>query len=201
MLSKPNKPDKARPRSYRSIAPLSVMGKALERLIAKRLSWISINHRVLTHQQFGALPLRSATDLTTSLVHDIETAMNAKQTASLLTLDVKGAFDRALPGRLTRRLREQVWPNNLVRWVKSFTTGRRAMIRLDGTTGAEFNVPHGLPQGSPVSPILFMLYLAPLFHLGSPSKRFGYADDVAFLQISKSLQENANLLPRTSGRL
>ncbi|KAI0992885.1 hypothetical protein K3495_g15299, partial [Podosphaera aphanis] len=128
--------------------------------------------------------------------HDVETALNAKQTASLLTLDVKEAFDGVLPGRLTRRLREQGWPNNLVRWVKSFTTGRRAMIWLDGTTGAEFNVPHGLPQRSPVCPILFMLYLAPLFQLGSPSKRFGYADDVAFFQISKSLHENANLLAK-----
>ncbi|EDO03795.1 hypothetical protein SS1G_06276 [Sclerotinia sclerotiorum 1980 UF-70] len=47
-------------------------------------------------------------------------------------MDVKGAFDTVLPGRLVNRLREQGWPNNLVRWVQSFATNRSIKIRLDG---------------------------------------------------------------------
>ncbi|EED20793.1 hypothetical protein TSTA_039870 [Talaromyces stipitatus ATCC 10500] len=73
-------------------------------------------------------------------------------TASLLTLDVKGAFDAVLPGRLIRRLR------------------------------------------SPVSGILFMLYIAPLFRLGNPRNKFGYADDAANLAISTSLATNCEAL-------
>jgi hypothetical protein len=56
ILSKPNKADKSSPRAYRPIALLSVLGKGLERLLAKRMSWIAIKHRVLAPQQFGALP-------------------------------------------------------------------------------------------------------------------------------------------------
>ncbi|EED14280.1 ankyrin repeat and socs box protein, putative [Talaromyces stipitatus ATCC 10500] len=48
----------------------------------------------------------------------------------------------------------------------------------------------GLPQGSPVSGVLFMLYIAPLFRLGNPRNRFGYADDAANLAISTSLATN-----------
>ncbi|CCU74408.1 reverse transcriptase [Blumeria hordei DH14] len=166
---------------------ISTLGKGLERLIARRLSWIAIRHKKVTSQHFGAVPLRSATDLTTCLVHDIETALNSKLTASLLTLDVKGAFDGVLPGRLVLRLRGQGWPDNLVRWVASFTSNRAAKIRLDGSTGPEFDVSCGLPQGSPVSPILFILYLAPLLHMGSAKRRFGYADDIAFLHTSQLL--------------
>ena len=106
-------------------------------------------------------------------------------------MDVKGAFDGVLPGRLVRRLREQGWPDNLVRWIQSFTTDRSVQIRLDGRTGPNTGVKCGLPQGSPVSPILFML-LAPLFWLGKPTRRFGYADDVALLAVSTSLQENCS---------
>ena len=73
-----------------------------------------MKHKVIEKQQFGALPLRSAVDLTTCLTHDVESALNSKLTASLLTLDVKGAFDGVLLGRLVKRLREQGWPNNLV---------------------------------------------------------------------------------------
>ncbi|KAI0993699.1 hypothetical protein K3495_g14485 [Podosphaera aphanis] len=98
MLSKPNKSDKSNPRSYRPIALLSVLGKGLERLVARRLSWVALNAKVLASQQFRAVPLRSATDLTACLVHDVETALNSKLTSSVLTLDVKGTFDGVLPG-------------------------------------------------------------------------------------------------------
>ena len=130
--TKPNKPDRTSPRAYRPIALLSVLGKGLERLLARKMAWLAITLRVLTDQQFGALPLRSAVDLTTCLTHDIEESLNKGLKASLLTIDVKGAFDSVLPGRLVRRLREQGWPDNLVRWVQSFATGRSVKIRLDG---------------------------------------------------------------------
>ena len=132
IIPKPKKEDLSSPRSYRPIALLSVLGKGLERFMARQMSWIAVSHKVLASQQYGALPLRSAVDLTTCLTHDVEEALNQGLTASLLTLDVKGAFDAVLPGRLIRRLREQGWPDNLVRWAASFATGRSVRVRLDG---------------------------------------------------------------------
>ena len=71
-------------------------------------------------QQFGALPLRLSVDLTTCLTHNVEKALVSGYKASLLTIDIKGAFDTVLPGRLALRLREQGWPNHLVYWIYSF---------------------------------------------------------------------------------
>ncbi|APA06564.1 hypothetical protein sscle_02g013340 [Sclerotinia sclerotiorum 1980 UF-70] len=109
-------------------------------------------------------------------------------------MDVKGAFDAVLPGRLVNRLREQGWSNKLVKWVQSFATNRYIKIRLDGEIGPKTKLECGLPQGSPISPILFMLYIAPLFWMGNPRKRFGYADDIALLETSDSLQKNCDTL-------
>lgn len=194
IIPKPKKPDQTSPRAYRPIALLSVLGKGLERLLARNISWLAVQLRILTNQQFGALPLRSSVDLTSCLTHDVETALNRKQQASLLTLDVKGAFDGVLPGHLVRRLREQGWPDYLVRWVQSFVTNRSVKIRLDGETGPLTPLYCGLPQGSPISPILFMLYISPLFWLTSPRTRFGYADDIALLAISTDLAHNCTKL-------
>jgi hypothetical protein len=112
---------------------------------------------------------------------------------SLLTLDIKGAFDAVLPGRMVKRLQEQGWPPNLVRWVESFMTGRTGRIRMDGLLGDSFGIPAGVPQGSPVSPILFMLFIQPMFFLGTLQRRrarMGYADDIALLSAGASLESN-----------
>lgn len=95
-LPKPGKKDYSSPRSYRLIALLSTLEKGLERLMARRLAWTAIRHKVLHPQQFGALPCRSATDLAAALVHDIEEAWARGLFASMLTLDIKGAFDAVL---------------------------------------------------------------------------------------------------------
>ncbi|APA15803.1 hypothetical protein SS1G_09342 [Sclerotinia sclerotiorum 1980 UF-70] len=197
IIPKPNKADLSSPRSYRPIALLSVPGKGLERLIARQMSWTSISHKVLATHQFGALPLRSSVDLTTCLTHDVEHSLNSNESASLLTLDVKGAFDAVLPGRLIRRLHEQGWPHGLVKWLFFFVTGRSVQVRLDGITGPKTNIECGLPQGSPISPILFMLYIAPIFKMGEDTIKFGYANDVAIVAASKSLSENVKRLTST----
>jgi len=200
-IPKPGKRDRSSPRAYRLIALLSVLGKGLERLIARRLAWIAIKFKVLHPQQFGALPLRSATDLAAALVHDVEEAWSRGLKASMLTLDVQGAFDTVLPGRLVGRLRKQGWPTNVVRWVASFTQGRTASLRLGNYTSKTFDVPAGLPQGSPVSPILFMLFIEPIFKQGSMRVRrgrFGYADDICQLVASPSLEENCSVLQHTT---
>ncbi|EED12023.1 hypothetical protein TSTA_000950 [Talaromyces stipitatus ATCC 10500] len=106
----------------------------------------------------------------------------------------RSTFDAVLPGRLICRLREQGWPTNLILWIASFATGQSVQIQLDGEIGPSTDIACGLPQGSPVSGILFMLYIAPLFRLGNPKNRFGYADDAANLAISTSLATNYKAL-------
>jgi ribonuclease HI len=197
VLGKTGNRNRALVRSYRLIALLAVLGKGLERLVAKRLAWTAIKRKVLHEQQFGALPLRAATDLATALIHDIEEAWAQGDAASMLTLDIKGAFDAILPGRLIQRLCTQGWPKNLILWVASFMEERTANIKLDGNTGETRTINCGLPQGSPVSPILFMLYIQPLFYLGLAKRRkrkFGYADDICLLATSKTLEENCTAL-------
>src|ERR1700733_3382895 len=201
-IPKPGKKDYASPRSYRLIALLSVLGKGIERLVAKRLAWVAIKHKILHPQQFGALFSRSATDLTAVAVHDIENALLEGLEASLLTTDIEGAFDAVLPGRLIQRLQQQGWPKPLVSWAYYFTLDRTAMLRLDGVMGSSRKIPPALPQGSPASPVLFLLYTEPLLKTIGPipvRNRYSYADDLALLAISKSLERNVMLLEEELG--
>ncbi|XP_044717977.1 reverse transcriptase (RNA-dependent DNA polymerase) domain-containing protein [Hirsutella rhossiliensis] len=98
-------------------------------------------------------------------------------------MDVQGAFDTVMRNRLILRLRQQGWPPNLVKWAGSFMQDRSAAVRFQDVTTPASPLKCGLAQGSPASPILFALYIAPIYRLGSSGCRFGYADDTAMLQL------------------
>ena len=108
------------------------------------------------------------------------------QVAGIVTVDVKGAFDGVLRNRLLLRLREQGWLASLIAWTSSFFSDRIARICLDKTVSEPFPIFSGLPQGSPVSPILFLLYFEPYLRLGKG--RFGYADDGCILESGNSIE-------------
>jgi len=74
ILGKPGKRDRHSPHSYCPIALIATLGKGLEYIITKCISWLAITQKILHNQQFRALPLRSATDLVMAAVHDIEEA-------------------------------------------------------------------------------------------------------------------------------
>ncbi|OAQ57666.1 endonuclease/reverse transcriptase [Purpureocillium lilacinum] len=196
MIEKPGKRDLSKTRAWRPISLLSCLGKGFERLIARRLAWASIRYGILHPQQIGALPKRSAVDLVAALVHDIETALANGQVATLVTMDVQGAFDTVMRNRLILRLRQQGWPSHLVRWAGSFMQNRSAAIRFQDVTTPASPLRCGLAQGSPVSPILFALYIAPIYRLGNSDGRFGYADDTAMLRTGRTLEETTALASR-----
>lgn len=177
------------PRFYRPIALLYILRKGFERLHARRMVLVAIKSKIFVHQQFGALSLRSM-DLTTSLTHEIEITLIQRCTVTVATLDMKGAFNAALPGRLVNRLKEQGWPCKICDWISFFAIERSISVRLDGETGPPRKIIYGLPQGSHVLPILFMLYISPLISLKVLTKAFDYAENVAMLEVSPLLEEN-----------
>lgn len=187
VLPKSGPRDRSLPKAYRPISLLSCLGKGLERLLARRISFLALRNDILAIDQCSAVSKRSAVDLTTALTCDVQTALDSKSVAGMVTVDIKGAFDGIAKGRLVHRLREQGWPEQLLTWTASFFDHRKANIRLDGQLSQTLDLKCGLPQGSPVSPILFLLYVEPLIKL--TKKRFGYADDVALLETGKSLED------------
>ena len=103
-------------------------------------------------------------------------------------MDIKGAFDTVSPFTLINRLRIQGWPEWLIAWTRSLVSNRTNYVSIDGANSTPRAPWGGLPQGSPISPVLFMLYIEPIVKApGAP--RFGYADDILNLYIGDTLTD------------
>nr|ABC24970.1 reverse transcriptase [Monascus pilosus] len=194
MLPKPGKRDLTQLGSWRPISLLSTLGKGLERLIARWMAVQAIQGKLLTPCHFGALPGRSAIDLVQVLVHRVEKAFQQGKVASLLLMDVKGAFDAVDHQRLLSHLRLQGWDERLLQWIQDWLSSRSACVQI-GEANAKAPIKGGLPQGSPLSPILFLLYAAMV--VAAYKASFCYADDLGILFVGDSLQETSQQLVET----
>ncbi|KAI0994897.1 hypothetical protein K3495_g13283 [Podosphaera aphanis] len=190
LLPKPGR-DLTSVKGWRLIALLSCLAKGLERVVAKRMSFLAVTSDIVGSQQFGALPKRSANDPVSCVVHDIEEARSQGWASTFVTLDVQGAFDAVLHNRLLSRMKTQGWPEQILRWTASFLSDRLVQVRFPGGVSCPKNLVCGVPQGSPISPLLFLLYLAEPMRSGNTRARFSYADDIGILGFGRTINESA----------
>jgi len=163
VIPKPNKPDYGVAKAYRVITLLNCLGKVVEKVAANAIAEECERRRLLHDGQFGCRKRRSAIDVVGRLMKRVEEAWGRGNTAAVLLMDVKGAFPHVAKGNLIKRMEEMGFEANLVRWVESFMEDRKVIMSMDGKEGDSMDVETGVPQGSPVLPVLFVLYLSGLF--------------------------------------
>jgi Reverse transcriptase (RNA-dependent DNA polymerase) len=140
----------------------------------------------------------TALDLLTS---QIRTVWESKRhVASVLSFDISGAFDSVVPARLVDILRKKGFPFWILRFIASFTSDRETTLALPGGESEVFQIGGGVPQGSPLSVILFLFYNSELFNIcrqqGAGVQGLGFADDFNALAYSVSTKENCRKLKR-----
>ena len=95
--------------------------------------------------------------------------------------------------RLLQRMTELGIPQFLIKWTESFLTDRQAQLVIDGFTCSLKDTNSGVPQGSPVSPILFIIYLSGIFNKIEEQNpeitALSFADDIAFLAPGKTVKD------------
>ena len=204
VLPKPNKPSYSDPRAYRPIQLLECLGKLLEKVVATRVSYDIGKYNLVPHEQFGGRSTSSCIDAAMSLVHDIESAWKHGQVVSVLAIDISRFFDNVNHKRLVRVVYEMGFSLPVVRWIQSFISDRKAAIRLDGNTSEPRSIASGIPQGSPISPVLSVIYAAEvittlkdaniLTPTGIPVTPKSYVDDYEIAAISGELKDNVSSL-------
>ena len=199
-LLKKSEADPADVKQYRPISNLSVLSKLLERLVAKQLLVYLTTFRLLPDQQSAYRAYHSTETAVLKVLSDILLAVDRGDIAVLTLLDLSAAFDTVDHGILLRRLNVSYGLGGSVhRWFTSYLHGRVQYVRCGSAVSAPKSVLYGVPQGSVLGPILFLLYTADLVQLieSHDLSSHLYADDT---QVYSSCRPSATqpLLDRLS---
>src|ERR1700709_678607 len=193
ILKKPKKPDYSLPKVYRVIALLNCLGKVLERILARRLSYLAKTTNLLYISQIGSRLYKSAIDVALLLKNKVKVNKTNKLKTTTLFLDIKGAFDYISKNRLIEVLVNLKLPISLIKWVLSFINNRMLRLVFEGNIESFKPINTGIPQGSPISSILFLIYIQDLFKSNS-IKFLSYIDDISLIASSKSFKQNIKIL-------
>ena len=168
--------------SYRPIALTSTIGKLLERLIVNHLSWWLEAKSLLSPWQAGFRKRRCTTDqclILSQFVSDGFQLTNKERTV-LMHFDYSKAYDTVWRTGLLQKMLDIGVPLRFVQWTTAWLTNRIARAQLNGVTRRCHTFKEGLPQGSVISPLLFVLYIINLLGNFSESTMVSaYADDLA----------------------
>ena len=201
-IRKSGKGDYSQPTSYRPIALLNTIGKLAEAIIATRMSyWVETFH-LLPRDHMGGRKLSGVEAALHLLLERIHACFKTENpVASLLMLDVSGAYDNVSHARLLHNLRKRQIPESVIFWIKGFLSDRTTVIKLPEYESSPVATKTGIPQGSPLSRILYLFYNSELVdslsNIPIGTSAIGYVDDVGILAIGPDAASNNIALERS----
>lgn len=202
-LKKPAKENYSLAKSWRPISLLSTLGKILEAVIAERISYAVETFGLLPANHFGARKRRSAEQALLLLQEEIYKAWRTKKVFSLVSFDVAGAYNGVFKERLLQRLRARGMPDIIIKWINAFCSRRTATIIVNGLpSGQQDLLQAGLPQGSPLSPILFLFFNADLVQqrISAAGGSIAFVDDYTAWVTGASAEANHSNIQATIDR-
>ena len=170
------KGDRHKPENYRSISLTSIVCKMLEHIVHSQIMHHLDVHNLLTDSQFGFRRKRSCESQLLITVNDLAVGLRDREQVDAVLLDFSKAFDRVPHERLLRKLDHIGVRGVLLDWIRDFLSRRTQRVVLEGEGSYTSNVTSGVPQGTVLGPLLFLVFINDMPNVVSSNIRL-FADD------------------------
>jgi hypothetical protein len=181
------------------VALLNTLGKLLELIIATRLLYILEERGLLPTTHLGGRKLILVDHAIQQVIKAIRGGWGRGLKVSMLLMDISRAYDNVAHERLVDNI-GRLGLGWTAPWIASFLQNRATRLLIMGTLSNLFSTPTGIPQGLPISPILFLIYNTPLIQactgkfLQELVTTYGWVDDTCALVASHSYAVNTQAL-------
>ena len=177
--------------NYRPISLLSLISKVLERCV-----FHNIQHHVfqqINPCQHGFVPRKSCVTQLIEVFEQIGRKLDNSKQIDVIYLDMSKAFDKVSHAQLMHRLHEFGFRGNLLNWFSSYLSNRYQQTTIGGATSRPLAVTSGVPQGSILGPLLFLLYENHLSESVGNSSIATFADDTKIFKTVNNVSDASSL--------
>ena len=184
----PKKGDNSDPSNFRPVSLLSNVGKLQERIVFKHIYNFLHENDILYKYQSGFLPNHSTTFQLIDIYHHICQTFDSNQYSCMVFLDVSKAFDRVWHKGLIFKLKQNGIDGDLLEWISDYLSGRKQKVVIRNTSSSLMKVQAGVPQGSVLGPLLFLVYINDIAESLLSLTRL-FADDSSLLYSAATIKD------------
>ena len=153
------KGEKYRPLNYRPVSLTGICCKLLEHIVLRNLMEHLENNKISYDWQHGFQSKRSTETQLVTLIHELGENLDNRKQTDITVLDFSNAFDKVSHQLLSIKLDYYgIWGSTL-RWINSFLSHRTQKVIQEGSVSDSVKVTSGVPQGSVLGPIFFLIYI------------------------------------------
>jgi hypothetical protein len=187
--------------NYRPISNLSVVSKVLEILILKQVTKYCDDLNIIPDSQHGFQSGKSTMTALISMVDGWLEALDRGESVGVLLFDLTAAFDTLDPAILLEKLKSRNFSSRTVNWISSYMAGREQQVQVGSKLSDKRSVEVGVPQGSVLGPLLFLLYISDIHNWVGPVNVVGFADDTSVSFSSKNISNLVETLELEASRV
>ena len=174
--------------NYRPISLLSCFSKILEKIVCKKLTCFLENNNLISSSQYGFRSGHSTIHPMVQFMNYVSETLNKKQHAVAIFCDLRKAFDTCNHTILFKKMEKMGIRGLTLDWFKNYLTDRKQFVNINGASSNLLNSTIGVPQGSILGPILFLIYINDLPYC-STLLAILFADDTTLLASGDNIEE------------
>ena len=178
--------------NYRPVSLLPSLSKILEKAVCQQLNAYMEKNQTLCQSQYGFRVKNQTTHVVHNLLNFLTEKSIRNETCIATFIDLSKAFDCLQYDKLFLKLKRIGLHDNTTRWFEDYLTNRQQQVEINGHKSEWLDVKLGVPQGSILGPVLFLIYVNDINKCNDAATFTKFADDTTILTSGASLQDAAD---------